>query len=360
MASESALAFEKMDCNAERIDTPYDRWVSSQGIDVVRGYFVEDAYSMPLKWWEKVGGYGVFINLKGTGYMDNAFVCSIPPGGNLKPQKHLFEEMVYVLDGKGATTVWQENGPKQSFEWQKGSLFAIPLNAWYQHFNGQGDQEARLLGVTNAPLIINLFHSEDFVMNNPYVFSDRFGGENGYFSGRGRLYKDRVLETNFVSDAIGIEPVAWTERGKGNATIFFELAENTMGAHVSQFPVGSYKKAHRHGPGAHVIILSGQGYSLMWPEGQEKMRIDWKPGSIVVPPEDWFHQHFNSGDQPARYLALKMLSRRYKLSPGKIMSDVSLKAGGMQIEYEDEEPEIRSMFEEACARSGVTVRMPEV
>ena len=133
-----------------------------------------------------------------------------------------------------------------------------------------------------------------------------------------------------------------------------------MGAHVSQFPVGSYKKAHRHGPGAHVIILSGQGYSLMWPEGQEKMRIDWKPGSIVVPPEDWFHQHFNSGDQPARYLALKMLSRRYKLSPGKIMSDVSLKAGGMQIEYEDEEPEIRSMFEEACARSGVTVRMPEV
>jgi quercetin dioxygenase-like cupin family protein len=360
MASESALSFEKVESNAERIDTPYDRWVSSQGIDVVRGYFAKDVYTIPLKWWEKVGGYGVFINLEGTGYMDNAFVCSIPPGESLKPQKHLFEEMVYVLEGKGATTVWQENGPKQSFEWQKGSLFAIPLNAWYQHFNGQGDQEARLLGVTNAPLLINLYHREDFVIDNPYVFPDRFGGENGYFSGRGRLYKDRVLETNFVADAINIEPVAWTERGKGNATIFFELAENTMGAHVSQFPVGIYKKAHRHGPGAHVIILSGQGYSLMWPEGQEKMRIDWKPGSIVVPPEDWFHQHFNSGDQPARYLALKMLSRRYKLTPGKIKSDVSLKAGGMQIEYEDEDPEIRSMFEEECARSGVAVRMPKV
>jgi hypothetical protein len=88
------------------------------------------------------------------------------------------------------------------------------------------------------------------------------------------------------------------------------------------------------------------------------MRFDWKPGSLVVPPEDWFHQHFNSGSQPARYLALKMLSRRYKLAPGKIKSDVSLKNGGNQIEYEDEDLEIRRIFEESCAKAGTTVMMP--
>ena len=359
MESTSTSGFEKVDASAERMDTPYDHWAASQGIGVVKGFGVENVYDVPLKWWERMGGNGVFINLEGTGYLDDAYVCSIPPGKSLRPQRHLFEELVYILEGRGATTMWQENGPKQSFEWQKGSLFAVPLNAYYQHFNGQGDREARMIAVTSAPLVFNLFHSEDFVMNNAYVFADRFKGEEGYFAGRGRLYKDRVLETNFVADAVNIEPVAWHERGKGNRTIFFEMAESTMGAHVSEFPVGIYKKAHRHGPGAHVMILSGQGYSFMWPEGTEKMRFDWRPGSLVVPPENWFHQHFNSGSKPARYVALKMLSRRHKLVPGKIKSDVSVKDGGMQIEYEDEDPEIRRVFEESCAQAGATVMMPK-
>ncbi len=164
MAEGSAApSFERVDRKVEVMDTPYDRWASSQGIDVIRGFFVEDLYRMPLKWWDRVGGYGAYIMLDGTGYLDDAYVCCIPPGKSLNPQRHMFEQLVFILEGRGATTVWQTQGTKQSFEWQKGSLFAIPLNAWYQHFNGQGDQEARILAVTTAPLIFNLFRSEDFV-----------------------------------------------------------------------------------------------------------------------------------------------------------------------------------------------------
>ena len=58
---------------------------------------------------------------------------------------------------EGATNVWQSDGQKHSFEWQTGSLFAVPLNAWYQHFNGSGSEPARYFAVTNAPFMINLF-----------------------------------------------------------------------------------------------------------------------------------------------------------------------------------------------------------
>lgn len=356
---EQKTCYKKVDHNAEVMDTAYDRWAVSQGIDVFKGYFVENLFTMPLKWWQRLGGFGIIINLEGTGHMDDAFVLSIPPAASTKPQRHVFEELIYVLDGKGATSVWQPNGSKQSFEWQTGSLFAIPLNAWYQHFNGQGRDEARLLGVTNAPLVFNLFRNQDFILNNPYVFRDRFQGEDGYFSGGGKLFNDRVLETNFVPDVIGVKGVEWKERGKGNSTILFELADATMGSHVSEFEVGYYKKAHRHGPGAHVTILAGKGYSLLWPEGKERMRIDWGPGSMLVPPEGWFHQHFNPGTRPARYLALKVLSRKYKLQPGAIKADVPLDEGGWQIEYENEDPDIRRMFAEACARTGAVVQMPD-
>ena len=101
---------------------------------------------MPLKWWDRVGGYGAYIMLDGTGYLDDAYVCAIPPGKSLNAQRHMFEALIYVLDGRGATTVWQSSGPKQSFEWQTGSLFAIPLNARYQHFNGQGESRGPVIG----------------------------------------------------------------------------------------------------------------------------------------------------------------------------------------------------------------------
>ena len=40
--------------------------------------------------------------------------------------------------------------------------------------------------------------------------------------------------------------------------------------------------------------------------------------------------------------------------------DVSVKEGGRQIEYEDENPRIREIFEAELAKTGAEVRMPPV
>jgi hypothetical protein len=80
--------------------------------------------------------------------------------------------------------------------------------------------------------------------------------------------KGLLLETHFVADAANLPLISVKERGAGGGDIRFNMAKGSMNSHISQFPIGTYKKAHCHGPGAHVIILSGEGYSLRWPEGE--------------------------------------------------------------------------------------------
>jgi oxalate decarboxylase/phosphoglucose isomerase-like protein (cupin superfamily) len=310
------------------------------------GFYIERLRPLNLHHGSAKPGSGVFLNLDGARGVNDTQIVEIAPGSSSKPERHLYEEMVYIISGHGSTSVWNPNGQRQTFEWGPGSLFAIPLNAYYQHYNGSGSAPARYMAVTNAPTIMRLFHNIEFVLNNDFVFGDRFSGQSGYFGTDGQLsrYTDRRFWTsNFVADVKTIPLHQRPNRGAGGSHISLAFADNVMGAHISQFPVGTYKKAHRHGPGAHVVIVDGDGFSSLWEsEEDEKVRCDWKPGSLVVPPNNWFHQHYNTGSRPARYLALKFTGKKYKQSIGNQSegSSVSVKEGGWQIEYEDEAPVI--------------------
>jgi hypothetical protein len=137
------------------------------------------------------------------------------------------------------------------------------------------------------------------------------------------------------------------------------MAKGSMNSHISQFPIGTYKKAHAHGPGAHVIILSGEGYSLMWPEGDEPRRYDWQVGTLVVPPNMWFHQHFNTGTTPARYLAFKHEGVAIRNAQGVPKAWISRRAGGDQVDYVDEKPAVRTIFAQELAKRGLASKMDQ-
>lgn len=337
--------------------TSYEKWVLEEGIPYYRTCFVDDIRTVPLAPWKRKGGDAAFINLSDQ-QLHNSYICEIPPGGELKPQKQLFEEMILIISGHGATSIWTEQTKKQTFEWQEGSLFAIPLNAWHQHFNGQGDRPVRYIAVTSAPSVINLFHNTDFIFNAPYEFRDRYAGQEDYFSGKGKDVGGHARETNFVADVRQYELKKVEARGRGVEIIAFELAENTMCSHLSQWPVGTYKKAHRHGPGAHIIILKGTGYSLLWPEGKQKQKFDWKPWSLLGPYDMWFHQHFNTSNEPVRFLAMRWGSVKYGTGYNVEGVATSLREGGNQIEYEDEDAEVREIFDGDLKKNGVKSQMP--
>jgi oxalate decarboxylase/phosphoglucose isomerase-like protein (cupin superfamily) len=339
-------------------DTPYSRWLRSEGLDIIGAHYVPNLHTVELKPWARRGGRAVFINHEASRTSNDCYVCEIPAGGQLAPQRQLFEEMILVLDGRGSTSVWNDAGQRITFEWKAGALFAIPLNTWHQHFNGSGREPARYVAVTNAPPVINLYEDVEFVFNTAHDFPSRFSGEPDYFSAKGEQ-KGLLLETNFVADAVNLPLIAAKERGAGGGHIRFNMARGSMNSHISQFPTGTYKKAHAHGPGAHVIILSGEGYSLMWPEGDEPRRYDWQVGSMVVPPNMWFHQHFNTGTTPARYLAFKHEGVAIRNAQGVPKAWISRRIGGDQIDYADEKPEVRQQFAEALRQHGIQSRMDQ-
>jgi mannose-6-phosphate isomerase-like protein (cupin superfamily) len=353
---------------------PYLDWVQQEGLPVAEDYAL-DLFAVETADWPRYGAKGAVAHLKGRGDFCNMFVLELPPGKSTTPQRHLYEDVYYVLEGTGSTQIEFEDGQKRGFEWGPKSLFSIPLNAKHRHFNGSGSERALLATTTNLPMIMNTFHNARFIFDTPFDFLDR-AGKSEYFAGEGDLITVRpgnhMWETNFVPDLAGIELKSWGDRGGGGTNIMFVLADGIMHAHISEMPVGTYKKGHRHGPSFHVMCVTGHGYSLLWFEGDKDfLRVDWKHGVVFPPADRQFHQHFNTSNHPARYLATAvgglryplMLTQRHALlgkDGQKQGVSLSLKEGGGQIEYEDQDPRIHRMWLEEMHKNKVTPRMDKL
>jgi gentisate 1,2-dioxygenase len=326
-------------------------------VPIYTGSHVEDLHTAEVAPWPRIGQRGAIVNLAAQEQNDG-WLVEIAPGGHTEPIHHLFETSYYVLEGRGATTIWQPGTDhKQTVEWEAASLFSPPLNCFYQHFNLDGGRRARLFSPTTAPLIMNALQDSELVFNCDWAFRDRFNREEDYFTNPGRKIDTREWQTNFLPDVRAFKLEDRRERGAASSIMFFLMSGNAMNLHISEFPPGMYKKAHRHGPGAEIIIVGGVGYSLLWFEGaKQRVKVDWKEGSIFSPLGGQYHQHFNTGREPARYLAYTfgglVVSNTLAMANSAAMSETE---GGWQIEYEDEDPEIFDLFQRECERNGATV-----
>ena len=346
---------------------PYFNFLKTEGVPVIDAYSV-DCHTVPVEPWERLGGRGAYVHLAGRSDYLSAYVVEIEPGGQLKPEQHMHDELMYVVSGRGATTIELPNGKTHTFEWGPTSIFGIPLNAKHQLFNGAGSEPARLAAVTDLPIILNVFHNPAFIYDNPYQFPERADVER-YFRGEGEFREVKPgrhqWETNFVPELVNFELPTWHARGAGGNNIQFLLADSSMHCHLSEFQSGTYKKAHAHNAGAHIWCVTGEGYSLLWKEGEspvDTVRVDWKPGTLYAPPDGpTYHQHFNVSREPSRYLVFDFGGARYPVLESKFKGyermDQSQKQGGMQVEYEDEDPRILELFEHEVAERGIDSKM---
>jgi len=313
----------------------YRQWIKNSKVPMLEGYSLLDAATQEVQPWPETGGRGLYLNFAGNVHMD-AVIQEIPPGKALTPKQHFYEQLTYVLSGRGYTTFG--NG-KNRVEWGEGSLFAVPMNVLHRHFNSDSAHPARLLYITSFPFMLQVFGSMGLINDLNFSFTDRFDGAADYFTSTNRVRK-RWDKTNFVKDIRKSEVVDWPERGEGNASMYWDMAGNTiLEPHMSEFEVGSYKLGHRHPYEAIILTLNGKGYSLAEKDklkDTEAIKIDWKAGSIVSPPFFWYHQHFNTGDTKARYLAI---------TEGDFPLRLGFPLRVEQIEAGQEDPDIKKHFE---------------
>ena len=90
----------------------------------------------------------------------DAYMQIIPPGSRSGKHRHLAEECVYVVEGKGydvhqdcdvqITDVFEWTPQKETkrFEWEAGDYIYIPPNTIHQHFNADPARPARLVSCT--------------------------------------------------------------------------------------------------------------------------------------------------------------------------------------------------------------------
>src|SRR5436189_3974895 len=91
----------------------------------------------------------------------DAYMQIIPPGSRSGRHRHLAEECLYVLEGRGYdlhqdcdveitdTYAWKPQSEIKRFEWEAGDVIYIPPCTIHQHFNADAARPARLISCIN-------------------------------------------------------------------------------------------------------------------------------------------------------------------------------------------------------------------
>lgn len=90
----------------------------------------------------------------------DAYIQEIPPGSRSGKHRHMAEEYMFILEGKGYSLHWDvemELGEKyswkvpeepQRFDWEAGDWVYVPVNTIHQHFNADPDKRSRFISAT--------------------------------------------------------------------------------------------------------------------------------------------------------------------------------------------------------------------
>lgn len=244
--------------------------------------------------------------------MIDARILELAPGERSSTHRHLHDAILLVLDGHGETVI--DGNP---YEWDRWDALHTPSWSWHSHRNLDSERPARLLAVTDAPLLsaLRLNRAEDVGMaERGFERSPSGLSREALESSRASAYEaelaaaeagesereDAVRHTRFANLTLRQSP-----RGTRTALLVdSSLGFRTSGLSMAMFqiPPGRAQAKHRHPGEAILYIVEGRGYSVI-----EDQRYEWGTGDAVVVHQYAWHQHFNSDPEaPAVVVRLHM------------------------------------------------------
>lgn len=268
----------------------YGDWAKGEGVPIVTAGAV-DLLSAQVAPWSRFGTNGAIFHLVGRGDFLTLFLFELAPEAKSAQQRHLYEEVFYVLSGRGATVIESADGRTSRLAWETGSLFTVPMNARHHHIN-ESDRPARLASVNDLRYFFNVFRNEAFVFANEASFPERVT-RSGRRDGA-RLETEQAIDLTTV--AIDGAPLDMT------------FAHGSVGATAHEIAPGARLDAPHIDTGCFLLGVSG---TIKLHQGDT--RLDLRPGAVTAVLPDTAYQLSNPAKQATRLLAVRMGSARYPL-----------------------------------------------
>ncbi len=301
---------------------PYLNWVKSEGAPIASGPSL-DLFAVEVKDWARFGMKGAVCHVDGRCDFLTTFLFELAAGASSAPMRHVYEEAFYVLSGAGETEITLSNGDKRTIAWAEKKLFAVPVNATARH-RATGTAPARFVALSDFRYLMGLYRNEAFLFGNSAPMHER---------------QSRACAAGLV-----IDPMAQPDSQDELTPL--ALADMTVGVDLTTLAPKTSTLARRQMQGRHILGVDGAGFTLSFSsDTSDVLRTDWKHGVLAGLGPMRFHQHFNAGPAPARFVSVELGSMSSPMfrSRRAVYGDTEVYASGAAIiPRSDERPEVRA------------------